>query len=714
MSNDGTRSDGREPPDSRIREPYDVEAGLERLRSRIGDGQRADSAGGRTPGAGSAADVVSPYGRDDTLRLVAGFLYRAERGAAPDADDYPNPVIVLEGPRGIGKTSLLAALEERLDQHVPYASIDCEVFSGDARQLLSVLAFDLSRRSDRRQLLRFPRLITGQIAISAQLSKIDPAAARDQMAMQQLLEGHERSGSALQEAVGGTLNAALGGAQTFRSAGPAIADLVGRQSGQVVLGRLAATRRGRRLLLGKGQEWYGHQDRGLGRNHLDVLVDLNRMAARPDAGAKRAVAELLWSAFLADLRDTRSSRRFRDWSGNCAVLLDNADTPSGRGFLAGLIAARSLREAADADRLTVIATSRGTLSERIRGEGATALADASHDDYLRQRKARSRWWYPVALPSLTLRQTEVMVEALHLPGPVWRGVATMVHRFTSGHPGSTRSLLHAIAEHPDKQGDLLGLLGEPDTTMGAPGHRTVEESLLSRLLDGIPPGAVDDLATCSGARDRGAALRLASRNGPLIQVRAPDSAVFSDELWTAETPGDRRELHPLLRRLLLRRLARRGDGMQANWAHVHTFLQRDSQATGDTAGDLHHALALGQVEYVARHFTRSLEDTNATEWLQLLRSVTAAPNRLDHRQPLVQQLDALTSWTQPKNLPLAAVGRLIAASWICSDPLSMSYDGQLYEEIASELHLIAPYCPKADASAMHGEAVKHQRVAAEE
>ena len=48
-----------------------------------------------------------------------------------------------------------------------------------------------------------------------------------------------------------------------------------RYLAKLVLNGLIASRLGRRVLLGKGLDWYGHQGRGLHRDPLDVLVDLN-------------------------------------------------------------------------------------------------------------------------------------------------------------------------------------------------------------------------------------------------------------------------------------------------------------------------------------------------------------------------------------------------------------------------------------------------------
>src|SRR5580698_6591495 len=291
-----------------------------------------------------ANEVVRLPGREPALKLVREFLARDERDGALHSRQYP--VIVFTGPRGIGKTTLLGELARQLDQKVPYARIDCAGFTGGARELLSLAAFDLNRRSGRYERLPFPRLITGQIAIKASLDITDPVAARAQV--QQVLEDYKRTGRRLQQAFADILDSgfgALGHVHGTAVAGPvgaAVKDVLREAGPKLVLGGLVATRRGRRLVLGKGQDWYGHQDQGLRHSALDVLVDLNRMAVRPDvAGNKSATAELLCAAFLADLRDCfRNSRRAIGWTLNCVLLLDNVDTEVGHDFLNELITAR--------------------------------------------------------------------------------------------------------------------------------------------------------------------------------------------------------------------------------------------------------------------------------------------------------------------------------------------------------------------------------------
>lgn len=188
----------------------------------------------------------------------------------------------------------------------------------------------------------------------------------------------------------------------------------------------------------------------------------------------------------------------------------------------------------------------------------------------------------------------------------------------------------------------------------------------------------------------------------MIEVRdLPVTELFSPEFWQPGTADDHAVLHPLLRRLLLRRLSRRDDTVPPTWAHVYELLRASSSDSRDETDTMYYSLALGDVQYVATRLERSLDNLDASRWLQLLRSVTAAPNQLDHRQSLHQQLAALTRWADPDREPIGSIAQLVATSWICSDPLSASHRQGLYQRMAEHLHTIARYYAGSDAAAFY-------------
>lgn len=643
--------------------------------------------------------MVRRYSTAAALTLVREFLTRDERDSQLCSRRYP--IIVFTGPREIGKTALLDELTAQMERWVPYARIDCADFSGGAQELLTLLAFDLNRGSGEYGTLPFPRFITGQLAIAAQLDRVDRNLARSQVG--QVLEDHKQTRQLLQAAFTELINRviqALGGVPAVEQAGPvgvAAEDMAAQFGPRLILGGLAATRWGRRLILGRGQEWWGHQDRGLNRSPLDVLVDLNQMAASPKTGTNQQdLAEWLWAAFLADLRDSfQNSRRASRRTLNCVVMLDNVDGTAGEDFLAELVEARRNRIAfapGEPDPLTVVATSRGGLAEGVCGQaGIVPLAEAGYAGYLqRSGTPIGRDWYPVRLPDLTENEVSNMVAALELPGGSRGLVSSAVYRFTSGHPGSVRILLDEIAEHPDHPADLLAILGNKETGPAGTNDRLVEESLRAHLLAGVPDGDRDDLETCAAARNKETALHLAEESGLLTGMRGEDSVIFAPELWRVDADSGSAVLYPALSRLLSRRLARRVDQHLASWDKVHGWLRDRCQEAGDEDGELYHALAMGDLEYVACELTRQLKSTEADQWLRLLDAVTIAPNRLDHQQAINAQIAALTTWAQQRPELFIHVGRLVAAAWIDADPLSDQHHRSLLREQADDLERIAP------------------------
>ncbi|WP_243788612.1 ATP-binding protein [Saccharopolyspora gloriosae] len=87
------------------------------------------------------------------MRLVREFADRP--GQDGTAHSRPLPVLLFTGPRGSGKTAFLAALEQRLDQQVPYARIDCDEL-GPIRATLSAIAYELNRNSSGHDRIAFP------------------------------------------------------------------------------------------------------------------------------------------------------------------------------------------------------------------------------------------------------------------------------------------------------------------------------------------------------------------------------------------------------------------------------------------------------------------------------------------------------------------------------------------------------------------------------
>jgi hypothetical protein len=697
-------------------------------------------------------DEFSPiYHQVDAIQLVGEFMLREDLGSR--MRNRRTPVLVLTGPRGTGKTALLNQVSGALDD-IPYAYVDCAKPVENTRDILLLIAFSLSRQSTRYGELLFPRLITGALVISAELDLgTDRNAARKKIG--DLLTKQRKGPGVLDDAVGvlvkvvGRLVAA--GADrvgaSWVGTDLAMGDVAEKYAAESARRVLGVSRRGRRLLLGDGQEWYGDQDQGLGAKPLDKLVDLRAAA---DGAAKyaveykaegddatREVTRTLWAAFLADLRFAFGPReRAGRQTHNCVVLLDNADTAPGRTFLQELLTARQLRGDQESDPLTVVATSRGELTTRLTAGAATTLtettlAHASYDAYWqRGGTGLVRYWYPVLLPPLSWTETRGIIDAIELPREDGPSLTTVIHAFTGGNRSATDILLSALSKHPRDTGPsglsqppkdpgnlvatLLAALADPDPRRSPAGDkRTAEEAMLKALTR--PPLSaveVDYLVACSAARNRAAAARLSANSGMIRQPSSEAPVIDAAEFWSSAAVGRSALLHPLLRRLLLRKLARRDAATPANWTAVHAWLVEDSE--GDIDAHLYHTLALadenspGPAETVVRQLLEK-NTVPASRWLRQIARVTAAPNRLGHPLDPWEMVDHLTRWATGDR-DLTAASRLVVSSWLGADPLRAPHWRQYLRWMASELEILAPRAGSG-VTVLRDEAQRYRNIA---
>ena len=235
------------------------------------------------------------YGRKPLIRLVRELMAREEVGGSLRNQRFP--VLVVEGFRGAGKTALLSALDELLDQRVPHAQLDFEANRhASVPQVLAALAFGLSRKCPRYGVLQFPRFIVGQLVMGLELDLTDHAQARRQVvAALERQRGVDTFTDVLVETAGNVL-------KTMGTGTGLPVEPPGRHMFERGLKWLTARAPGR-IVLGSFQDWYGHRDLGLTNDSVDVLVDLNRWAGdATDDNSRQRVDSLLWAAFLADLR----------------------------------------------------------------------------------------------------------------------------------------------------------------------------------------------------------------------------------------------------------------------------------------------------------------------------------------------------------------------------------------------------------------------------
>lgn len=624
-------------------------------------------------------------GRERAIHVLRSLMERPESNGIPLSRHYP--VLVFEGVRGSGKTALLVRLVTLLDQRVPYARIDFEA-SGYAAtpEVLSALAFELSRRCRGYGVLSFPRLTAGRLVMRQKALDLDKhARARQQVrAVLEEERGIDTVRQILQETAGAALDAVQ--PHTVVPVGP-----LGKRLPGLILDRLANRALGRRLLLGS-LDWYGHRGRGRPHDALDELVDLNRWARdSDDEDNRQRIDQLLWDAFLADLSDAfRTSRHADEWALNCVILLDNADTTLGQRFVNQLVQARR-QHAAEGyetpDPMTVVVTSRGVLmadvtpTEQVELSATTGEArdSARHDDRHRH------WWGRYKLEDLTRDQIGAMVSALALREGNNHRLTSMTLQLTGGHPAATRLLLDAIAERPANRDELAAVLDQ--RAPGTPPERlTVVERMRQRLLVDLPQDAFEDLVTCAASREREHGLRLAT-SSLLAGSQAGYVAIIDPVLWpAAEGAGP-----VLLRRLLLRELSRRDTDGLPDWSKVFAWHRAYCKAADDLAGELYYALADNDLAFVTQRLHERLTHDDATSWLTLLTSLISAPRRRRHQDDPLAPMDemyALLDQTAP-DPSLKSLTRLITALWIVTDPFCGSRRRSLHLQIAADYTSIA-------------------------
>jgi hypothetical protein len=643
------------------------------------------------------------YGRKPVITLVRELMAREEVGGF--LRNQHLPILVVEGFRGSGKTALLSMLDGLLDQRVPRARLDFEASKhASVPQVLSALAFELSRKCPRYGMLQFSRFIVGQLVTGLELDLTVHAQARRQVvAALERHRGVDTIRDVLVETAGDVLKTA--GRSSGLPVGP---------SGRYVFDRVVrwlTARAPGRIVLGSFQGWYGHRDLGLTNDSIDVLVDLNRWARDvEDEDSRQRVDDLLWAAFLADLRaEFERGRRADERSLNCVVLLDNADTVLGRHFLAELVRARRQRVASgldSADPLTVVATSRGALladvpSADLAPEGARSRQFPDTTDRSR------RWWLRYRLPDLTEDEVGAAVAALNLHRGNDQRLTRVVFQLTGGHPASTSLVLDAIAQcPPENRIEPETIFGQTLSGAESAGVSKVEDQVLSRLLVGVSEAAIPDLVTCAAARERRHALMLAAHDDLLVAGQTNYVEVLDSILW----PPDGAAGAALLRRLLRRRLARRDPAMSPSWVDVFGRLRDACRAEHDEAGELYYALANGELAVVVRRLHQRLSELEVAPWFALVESVTAAPHQYRRRETLIDEAQALVRAADLEQ-PLRCLGRLIAALWIAADPSCHSDRRDLHLQIAAGCSDVARLCPGGPSSVLLQAARRYQRQA---
>jgi hypothetical protein len=558
------------------------------------------------------------------------------------------PVAVVLGPRGSGKTTVLDEVDRRARGHVPTARLDFERGAWEQPSaVLTELAFGLSRKTPQFGRIPFPRLWLCALVVTSGLDAHSRpraiAALNDTLRQDQPGERWREPTTRVAESLSGTVLPAWGAS-----------------AADVLLSGLNWYTRRRLLTVVRGLP-------GAGSDPRDVLVDL----ARADTGSDRdrqAVDQVFFGAFLADLTAAyRSGIRHLGRTADCVVTLDNAHTPEGTRFLTALVAAQT-----EPAPLVVVATSRkwaGPWSKQWRREGSPGAKPAPRTPATAGADLISAGsYYLVRLEPGDSAQLPAGRVSGGLP---WgRAAVDAVLQRVDGAP--TRGWLRALLDQPT----------EPD------GAVALADAALEYLLrDLSSPGLVRDLVTASAGRG----LEFVG-NAAVLGSDQPDGGdalrrELTGNLLTVPGPDGLPVLLPMVRRVLLWKLAARDADDPDSWEAVHGRCRAHHERAGARPEAAYHALAVGDLTPAVGQLAPPFETESfrwdvdyATRWLAKLDLITSAPNRLPPDGDPRDQVEELISGVPRSDNYGHTLPRLIASLWVAGDPL-----GDPLEELRSRI-----------------------------
>ncbi|MBO2456509.1 ATP-binding cassette domain-containing protein [Actinomadura violacea] len=641
------------------------------------------------------------YGREKGLPL-AGEVIKLRPGA-PAGE---SPMLIFVGPSGAGKTALLDAVEDILEERVPHARMDGTTLKDSpVPDVLAALGFELNRRCGRLDGLRFPRLLVGRMVMDEPLIGAavgigaDPEKARQEV--RRILDRY-RDRAALRNFLS-RLAGAVVPPLAARAAGVMVdavwADVIGRVLSDLMSNGLPFPRFGRRSELDKGERWYGAGTAG-----PDKLVKLNvRYHEYPKY--RGWVDRLLLDAFLADLEDEFANGPAADGGYKCAILVDDAEGAA--AFVKALLSASAGRTRTPP--IGVIAAARGGPAVRALAGGAAAASLAEIDVpavFGDPAVRRLR----IALPDLTWNETEQLARHAGFHDHT----AKMIHQFTAGNPHATARLVRAAAECADERADVGTLLGRPyDPADDADPERPIGERLVDDFLSAFSPRQREHLITTAAARDQDEAQFLTAA----LLSPADAGFVLRSDVWQPARGAGPETLPAVLHRLLARRLAERvanGTTWDALHARLRPAVPGDGLTGEEQVRDLYHALALGDLAHVTRRLAALLTEMPASAWLGLVAKVTAAPRRTPAVHDPSGEAERLARTARADDVPglghPRALAALVAGLWIAADPFTGPARYELHTAIAAAYDLIAQDA-HSESAMLNGEAEDHREIA---
>jgi hypothetical protein len=620
----------------------------------------------------------------------------------------PQPVVVLLGPVGSGKSAALKSISEACGAEVVHALVDFHhdelAAAGPSTvETLTRVAFELSCRWKARPGARFTRFTLGLIAVQASLKEQSRDEAKETLRV--LIKDFTRSPRVERVIVGRVdrlVDAAQGAGVLLALPGEIIRTLLPPLIRTV-------TRRPVR----KAKRWHADFTEAQGATPLDALVSLSR--AKPTD-----ITDWLTAAFLADIREShprmaapdRLSRcscpnpdKSRHWH-NWVLLLDNIDHPGGTKFVTDLLAARERhlwQHPDEHDALLVVATSGRWDSHwesRWRAPWHSALGDTGRArtvplcrEAITGTGPYGHWaghaseaprspYYPVLLEPLAIDETARILE-INRRAPE----CILAQRATGGLPAAVHLLKGLLRDRQFQPGDRQLQPGARDVFGSADPARSGadlwRERLAGlRLAQHLPDVGIDEFVT---AAPFATAPWLIPHDATSLISRPHVGRILTElrtALWSIApkqggvTPNYG-ELHPWIARTLVSALARR-DTAPDHPSYTDQFeaLLNDPDTLGDPARKAYCQLALGRIGEVVDAFEASFDNGPHQEWIDRLELVTRAPDALPLGRScgeLYEQLVTTNVEEMPRRRSPAGntITRLITARWLVANPFAM-------------------------------------------
>jgi hypothetical protein len=608
-----------------------------------------------------SAEPATFYGRSELVSHIW------ERLSPQPGGDRTPPIILLFGPRGIGKTAVLDHLAYRCAGQAaqPFAPrLDLEdLGSRPAWHALAELAFELSETHwPQFGRLRFPRFTLGVMVAFGEISDDNPEEA-ERKALELLRRGRsQESDSQLVSDLVGHLPTLFGL--------PAVLELAPKL-GHFLISRKSVVKRTFRI----GLQFYREALTTSQNSVMTPLIRLSKMVQNRDS---TKLERVLVQAFLADMRENYE-RGFRP--RHCLVLLDNVHTPAGQQLINAL--SHGKLNQPGPDPLLVVATSRHLdlsipdLNTQFDGTDLVTLWDSLPTDRESDRSSS-----PAAHPTSVITPVRLTpfseCDIARMDAERFgTDVPGFVFALTEGHPWAAIRVLDACARLMSSDATLSEavLRGILDRVTGGNQLTLAQESAHYLLLDDVSTTA--DLHDLHGW--------MLSRDVVTAEHAFPATAglqtKMSSRCWLESrndpTKVPRVVLNPWLRRVLLH-TSPAPDTIQRNARVLREHCQRSGL---DPLETIYYDLVRGDAKPAVDYLNALFATVAAETWIAHFQSITDAPHiapsdtdPFDAHADLVRGVQAEAS---RRALPdddghgerLITITGMVIAEWIRRDPL---------------------------------------------